>query len=103
MNCPKCNREATYDTKFGSIKYYLCEFCNHKFGYIDDGQASQKEVDMVRRNYQQQYERHVTNSKPVREILSRAGIKTKSGNSVRMYSPERDRNVVATGTIRARK
>lgn len=91
MICQKCKREATYDMEFGSITYYLCEHCNHKFGYIDSGQASEHEMDIFRRNYQEQVEHNIKTSAKVQ-------VKTKAKH-IKMYDP---RQMTSAGYLRAR-
>jgi hypothetical protein len=92
--------------RFGNIQYYLCEFCGQKFGYIDDGQASEKEISDFQRNLLKEYcneeKKKPEISKPIRSILAKFGIETPRGDSVKMYDPEWDRNVEGPGKIRAR-
>jgi hypothetical protein len=62
MNCPECGKESTLEDKVMSIDYYICEFCGHYFGYLNCGQATEKQVDSMRSNYQRQIEYHIKDS-----------------------------------------
>lgn len=96
MNCPKCGKEATHDMRFGHIDYYICEYCHHKFGYIDDGQASSKEIADLQRSFQEQYEKNVRGIEPHKRVLARMGVmvmhdpreRRRPGHVKKLYNPD---------------
>lgn len=87
MICPKCHNTATHDMTFNSISYYICEHCGHSFGYVDRGEASEKEMDSLRRRVQERFESKDRMGKPVRETLIAAGVKFPEATP-EMHPPE---------------
>ena len=99
MNCPKCQKETTHDMTFGSIDYYICELCGHKFGYIDQGKATKKEIQEFQKKFQRKFEQKVRGFEPVRDTLIRAGIKLPKPKNIKLHDPKKRTSI---GNLRAR-
>ena len=91
MNCPECGKESTLEDKVMSIDYYICEFCGHYFGYLNCGQATEKQVDSMRSNYQRQIEHHIKDSGRAKVIIKKRRLK--------MFDPKKR---TSPGILRAR-
>jgi len=87
MKCPKCEKEATYDWQFISVQYYFCEFCGHRFGYIDDGVASEEAISGFQKRLQMSFENKAQGWEPAKETLKKAGISLPEPQNVKMHNP----------------
>ncbi len=82
----QCGKEASFDMKFGKIEKYICEHCGRKFGYINEGKATEEELIQFRTAVMGRvFNSNVTDN--YRRTVMR--LSKGAGNNLKMYSPQR--------------
>lgn len=68
MKCIKCGKTATPVVRFGKVTGYTCEYYGKSFSVRDNGQASEKEMEILRQDQLQQIVAN-GNYKPLRIVV----------------------------------
>jgi len=81
MYCPNCGKEINLIEKYYGVEYGICEYCRHEFSMKDHGQVSPERMADAQRAFQEQYEKEVKGTEPIKTTLDRMGYMV-------MHNPE---------------